>query len=88
MPAEPGLHPWRKYLRFSVRGLIVFVLVIGAGLGWIEVDPIVETKIPRSFASPSSCGPHVPETAAFGRPSCRLHPLTPQRKGPESGWAS
>jgi hypothetical protein len=28
-------HPWRRYLRFSVRGLIVVVLVVGAGLGWI-----------------------------------------------------
>jgi internalin A len=28
-------HPWRKYLRFSVRGLIVVVFLIGAGLGWI-----------------------------------------------------
>jgi hypothetical protein len=28
-------HPWRKYLRFSVRGLIVFVIVVGAGLGWV-----------------------------------------------------
>jgi hypothetical protein len=35
MPAEPGLHPWRKYLRFSVRGLIVLVLAMGTGLGWI-----------------------------------------------------
>jgi hypothetical protein len=25
---------WRRYLRFSVRGLIVLVLVVGAGLGW------------------------------------------------------
>jgi hypothetical protein len=31
----PGSRPWRKLLRFSVRGLIVFVIVIGAGLGWI-----------------------------------------------------
>ena len=35
MPAGLALHPWRRFLRFSVRGLIVFVLVIGAGLGWI-----------------------------------------------------
>ncbi len=35
MAAEPASRPWRSYLRFSVRGLIVLVLVIGAGLGWI-----------------------------------------------------
>jgi internalin A len=32
---DPVSRPWRKYLRISVRGLIVLVLVIGAGLGWI-----------------------------------------------------
>ena len=33
--AKPKSRFWRKYLRFSVRGLVVLVLVIGAGLGWI-----------------------------------------------------
>jgi hypothetical protein len=33
--ADPITHPWRKYLRFSARGLIVVVLVIGVWLGWI-----------------------------------------------------
>ena len=28
-------HPWRRFLRFSVRGMIVLVLVIGGWLGWI-----------------------------------------------------
>ena len=28
-------RPWRRFLRFSVRGLIVLVLVIGCWLGWI-----------------------------------------------------
>src|SRR5271166_5949929 len=35
MPAGLALRPWRRLLRFSVRGLIVVVLVIGAGLGWL-----------------------------------------------------
>ena len=37
MPAQsmPEYRPWRRYLRFSLRGLIVIVLVIGAGLGWV-----------------------------------------------------
>ncbi len=35
MPAEPGSHSWRRFLRFSVRGLIVLVLFVGAGLGWL-----------------------------------------------------
>ena len=33
--ANPVSRPWRRYLRFSVRGLIVLVLVIGGWLGWI-----------------------------------------------------
>jgi internalin A len=35
MPAAPVARPWRRFLRFTVRGLIVFVIVVGAGLGWI-----------------------------------------------------
>ena len=33
--AKPVSRPWRRFLRFSVRGLIVLVLVIGAWLGWL-----------------------------------------------------
>ncbi len=35
MPAESASRSWRRYLRFSVRGLIALVLVIGAGMGWL-----------------------------------------------------
>ena len=28
-------RPWRRFLRFSVRGMIVLVLVIGGWLGWL-----------------------------------------------------
>jgi hypothetical protein len=35
MPTHPAPHNWRRYLRFSVRGLIVFVIVVGAALGWV-----------------------------------------------------
>jgi internalin A len=28
-------RPWRRYLRFSVRGLIVTVFLLGGSLGWI-----------------------------------------------------
>ena len=31
----PISRPWRRFLRFSVRGLIVVVLLIGGGLGWL-----------------------------------------------------
>jgi hypothetical protein len=35
MPAKLASRPWRRFLRFSLRGLIVAVLVIGAGLEWV-----------------------------------------------------
>jgi hypothetical protein len=42
MPAGTVSRPWRRYLRFSVWGLIVLVLVIGAGLGWIVHEAHVQ----------------------------------------------
>ena len=33
--AKPVLRPWRRFLRLSVRGMIVVVLVIGVWLGWV-----------------------------------------------------
>ncbi len=35
MAAVDVLHPWGSSLRFSVRGLIVVVLVIGGWMGWM-----------------------------------------------------
>jgi internalin A len=35
MPSETVSRPWRRFLRLSVRGLIVLVLVLGVWLGWL-----------------------------------------------------
>jgi internalin A len=35
MPDHRLLKSWRQRLRLSVRGLIVLVLIVGAGLGWL-----------------------------------------------------
>jgi hypothetical protein len=32
---KPLSRPWWNYVRFSLRALIVLVLLIGAGLGWL-----------------------------------------------------
>ena len=32
---EPASGTWKRYLRFSFRTMIVLVLAIGAGLGWV-----------------------------------------------------
>jgi Leucine-rich repeat (LRR) protein len=35
MLVVPVAHSWQRFLRFSVRGLIVLVLVTGVSLGWL-----------------------------------------------------
>jgi hypothetical protein len=35
MPDQPSRKFWRQRLRLSVRGLMILVLVVGGGLGWI-----------------------------------------------------
>jgi hypothetical protein len=35
IPAEPFSRPWRRLLRFSLRGTLLFVIVLGVALGWI-----------------------------------------------------
>ncbi len=35
MLTGPASRPWRRFLRFSVRGLMVFLMAVGVGLGWI-----------------------------------------------------
>ncbi len=42
--AKPNSRPWRRYLRFSVRGMLVLVLVIGAGLGWFVRSARIQRK--------------------------------------------
>ena len=44
MPAEPTRRPWWRYLRFSLRGLIVIVLIIGGSLGWMVQSARVQRE--------------------------------------------
>jgi hypothetical protein len=44
--AKPVSPPWRRFLRLSVRGLMVVVLLIGIGLGWM-VRPIRSARVQR-----------------------------------------
>jgi hypothetical protein len=32
---RPAARPWHRRLRFSIRALVIFVLLIGGGLGWL-----------------------------------------------------
>jgi hypothetical protein len=45
MPAGPVLRPWRKFLRFSVRGMIVLVLVVGVWLGWMVRGARIQREV-------------------------------------------
>jgi hypothetical protein len=42
--AKPASHPWRRFLRFSVRGIIFLVLVIGAALGWLVRSALMQRE--------------------------------------------
>jgi hypothetical protein len=42
--AKPASRPWRRFIRFSVRGLVVIVLVIGGWLGWIVRSVRIERE--------------------------------------------
>jgi Leucine Rich repeat len=44
MPTEPNRRPWWRFIRFSLRGLIVIVLVIGGSLGWIVHGARVQSE--------------------------------------------
>ena len=35
MQHAPAAKSWRRLFRFGLRGLMIFVLVVGGGLGWI-----------------------------------------------------
>ena len=56
MPAGPASRPWRRYLRLSVRGLIVLVLVIGVWLGWIVRSARIQRE---AVAAITRAGGHV-----------------------------
>ncbi len=58
--ARSTTRPWRTFLRFSVRGMIVLVLVIGAGLGWV-VRVVRTAQIQReAVAENTRAGDHRP----------------------------
>ena len=42
MSDPPIRRPWWSYLRFRMRTLIVLVLLVGGGLGWIVHDVTIE----------------------------------------------
>ena len=47
--AEHVSRPWQRLLRFSVRGLLVLVLVIGGWLGWIVRSARIQREAIRAI---------------------------------------
>ena len=35
IPDKSGQRPWQSYLRFSLRGLVILVLLCGGYMGWV-----------------------------------------------------
>ena len=54
--AKPASRPWRRFLRFSVRGMIVLVLVVGGWLGWIVRSARIQREAVQAI---KSAGGHV-----------------------------
>jgi hypothetical protein len=52
--AKPVSRPWQRCLRFSVRGLIVLVLVIGGWLGWVVRGARIQREAVRAITSSGS----------------------------------
>ncbi len=50
-PAKPVSRSWRRFLRFSVRGLIVVVLVIGGWVGWIVRSAQIQREAVAAIAN-------------------------------------
>jgi internalin A len=55
-------RPWRKFLRLSVRGLLVLVLVIGAWLGWLVRSAHIQRD---AVAAIEQAGGHVAYESPF-----------------------
>jgi hypothetical protein len=53
MAPGPTSRTWRRYLRLSVRGQIVLVLVVGAGLGWVVRSARTQRRAVAAITSAS-----------------------------------
>ena len=61
MPAKIGdqaktvSRPWRRFLRFSEWGLIILLLVAGAGLGWIVRSARIQREAVAAILDAGGC---------------------------------
>ncbi len=48
-------HPWWRFLRFSVCGLMVSALVVGAGMGWLVRSARIQREAVAAIESAQGC---------------------------------
>jgi hypothetical protein len=69
--AVPVSRSWRRFLRFSVRGMIVVVLVSGGWLGWIVRSARIQREAVAGIRNAKS---RVSSDWELSRaPECRLN---------------
>ena len=84
MPTEPNRRPWWRSLRFSLRGLIVVVLIIGGSLGWVVHRARVQR---RAVAAIEKAGGTVEyEGRDWGRVESFCPVNRDQDLGRQDGW--
>ena len=77
-PSVP--RPWRRLLRFSVRGMIVLVLVVGGSLGWLVRSALGFSARPSGRLNKRTARS---ATAGSGRTACALRQKAPRYL---AGW--
>jgi hypothetical protein len=80
MPEQPPLKSWRLRPRFSVRGLMVLVLIVGGGLGWI----LYRARVQREAVAAIK---RVGGATAYSWEWSNGRPVIPRPKHPWSDWA-
>jgi hypothetical protein len=48
--SSPAFRPWRRFLRTSVRGLIVFILLVAAWLSWVVQNARIQRHAVAAIA--------------------------------------
>ncbi len=75
-------HTWRRCLRFSVRGLMLLTLVIGAGMGWVVRGARIQREavaaIERERGDVIYKGEHIAQGCYNGRDCGRVSHEIPE----------
>jgi hypothetical protein len=76
--AKPVSRPWQRFLRFSVRGVIVLVLVIGGWLGWVVRSARIQREAVAAIETDGRGGVAYDWDKGAGIPDARGRPPAPR----------